>query len=125
MDDKVVVAIIGLASGAVSATVISFAAPWVKWAIEKRRAKLEYRKKIIELWRTAINKGFDANTFRETQEFSQMKIYLSQGIRKELAPISNLDDKVVIHLRSTIGVDDLRERLLDEISEIERKWKLI
>jgi uncharacterized membrane-anchored protein YhcB (DUF1043 family) len=125
MDNNLLTAIIGLIAGAISGTVASLTAPWVKWAIEKRKIKLENRRKTLEQWRNCIEKEFDPRTFRETVEFSQMQKLISKEIEKELNPDDFIKGQPVINLRSTIGRDNLRDRLLKEISEIEYKWNLL
>jgi gas vesicle protein len=125
MDINLLTAIIGLTAGAISGTVASLTAPWVGWSIEKRKIKLENRRKTLEQWRNCIKEDFDPQKFRETIEFSQMQKLISKGIEKELNPADFIKGEPVITLRSPIGRDNLRDRLLKEISEIEQKWNLL
>jgi len=41
--DVLLQALPGAIGGLISGTVASLVAPWVQWAIEKRRSKLDYR----------------------------------------------------------------------------------
>ena len=125
MDNNLLTAIIGLTAGAISGTVASLTAPWVGWSIEKRKIKLENRRRTLEQWRNRIKEDFDTTTFRETIEFSQMQKLISKEIEKELNPADFEKGQPVINLKSTIGRDNLRDRLLKEISEIEHKWNLL
>ena len=122
MDEKTIISAI---AGFVSGLIASLIAPWVKWNIEKKKIKFENKRKLVESWRNIIENSFDANTFRETVTYSQMKNYLSDAIKKELDPPDYDNDKPVLHFRSVIGRDNLKDRLLDEVSIIERKWDLI
>ena len=125
MESNTITAIIGLIAGAISGTVASLTAPWIHWTIEKKKIKLENRRKTLYQWRNCIQNKFDPQTFRETIEFSQMKMLLTNGIEKELNPSDFNVSTPVINLRSVIGRDNLRDRLLAEVSEIEKKWGLL
>ena|ERR1043165_349054 len=119
--ETIISAIAGFASGLIA----SLIAPWVKWNIEKKKIKFENKRKLIESWRNTIGNNFDPTTFRETVAYSQMKNYLTDTIKKELDPPDFDNNKPVLHLRSGIGRDSLKDRLLEAVSVIERKWGLI
>ncbi len=125
MDYNITSAIFGLIAGAISGTVASLTAPWIHWKIEKKKIKLENRRKKLEQWRNYINRSFDPQFFRETVEFSEMKNFLSKKIVKELDPPDLRDGRPVINLRGAIGRDNIRDRLLEEVAVIEREWGLL
>ena len=101
--------------------------PWIKWEIEKKKEKRAAKRKKIDSWRSYVDKNFNWDSFRDTSVFSEMKPFLSEKMVKELDPYSFDKTKTpVLHLRSPIGRDDLKMRLLDEITAIEKeKWKLL
>lgn len=73
----IISAISGLAAGVVG----SLISPWVKWAIERRREKLSYRRSIVE----SVRKKIDAQTFDKHQiasslEWRYLKKYMSDNV---------------------------------------------
>jgi hypothetical protein len=119
--NKILPALIGFIAGALG----SIVAPWVNWGIEKKREKLKYKREMIKSWREFINLNSDWDNFRDTAVFSEMKPFLSQYLISEIDPPDFEDGKVVINLRSPIGRDSLKARLLEEITRLELKWKLL
>ena len=120
---KILPALLGLLAGVFG----SIFTPWIKWEIEKKKETRAIKRKKIDTWRSYVEKNFNWDSFRDTSFFSEMKPFLSEKMVKELDPYSF--DKIktpTIHLRSPIGRDDLKMRLLDEITAIEKeKWKLL
>ena len=125
MDIKITITLLTLASGIISGILVSIFGPLMKWNIEKRRLKLEYRRNLIAQWRSKIDSDFKASDFRETVEFSQMQRYLSEDMEKVLNPLDFRNGVPVVNFRSVIGRDNLKDRLLEEIALIEKKWNLI
>lgn len=119
--NKILPALLGFLAGVVG----SLVAPWVKWGIEKRREKLKYKRELIRSWREYVNNHFEWNTFRDTPVFSEMKPFLSESILKQIDPPDFVNGRPVINLRSPIGRDSIKARLLEEITKIEIKWKLL
>lgn len=103
----------------------SIVAPWVNWDVEKRRERLKSKKERINSWREYVDNHFEWESFRDTSVFSEMKPFLSKAILKELDPPDVHNGRPVIHLRSPIGRDTLKQRLLEEITRIEKQWKLL
>jgi hypothetical protein len=118
---KILPAILGFLAGIAG----SLFAPWVNWGIEKKREKLKYKRELIKCWREYVDRHFDWNTFRDTSMFSEMKPFLSETILNELDPPDFEKGTPIINVRSPIGRDTLKSRLLDEITRIETKWKLL
>jgi hypothetical protein len=52
--DVLLQALPGAIGGLVTGAIASLIAPWVQWAIEKRRSKLNYRQELIRKWRKEI-----------------------------------------------------------------------
>ena len=120
---KILPALLGLLAGVFG----SIFTPWIKWEIEKKKETRAIKRKKIDTWRSYVEKNFNWDSFRDTSFFSEMKPFLSEKMVKELDPYSFDKTKTpTIHLRSPIGRDDLKMRLLDEITAIEKeKWKLL
>jgi len=97
---------------------------WKRYKKEQE-FKQENRGNKITSWRGFIDTQFNWDTFRDTLIFSEMKPYLPEKMIKEIDPYSfGKKGEHVVHLRSVIGRDDLKMRLLDEITKIEKKWNL-
>jgi hypothetical protein len=119
---KLLPSLLGLLGGVVG----SIITPWIKWEIEKKKETREIKRKKIDSWRFYIENNFNWDSFRDTSIFSEMKPFLSEEIIRELDPYSfDKTNTPTIHLRTPIGRDDLKMRLLDEITAIEKKWKLL
>ena len=119
--NKILPALLGFLAGIVG----SLVAPWVNWGIEKRRERLRYKRELIRSWREYVNQNFEWNTFRDTSVFSEMKPFLSERILEEIDPPDFDNGRPVVNLRSPIGRDSLKAQLLEEITKIELKWKLL
>jgi len=120
---KILPSFLGLLAGVLGAIFT----PWMKWEIEKKKETRAARRKKINSWRSYVDKHSNWNSFRDTSVFSELKPFLSERMVKELDPYSfDKTNTPTIHLRSPIGRDDLKMRLLDEITSIEKeKWKLL
>ena len=120
---KILPPILGLVAGGIG----GFFSPWIKWSIDKKREAREIKRQKIQSWRSYVDDSFDWNTFRDSSIFSEMRPLLSLEMVKEIDPYSfDKGNTPTIHLRSPIGRDSLKMRLLNEITEIEKvKWKLL
>ena len=120
---KILPSFLGLLAGVLGAIFT----PWIKWEIEKKKETRATKRKKIDSWRSYVDNNFNWDSFRDTSVFSELKPFLSEKMVKELDPYSFDKTKTPnIHLRSSIGRDDLKMRLLDEITSIEKeKWKLL
>ena len=105
----------GLITGVIS--------PYVAWGVEKRREKLKARRDQIAYWREKIKiKDFNRESFRETTGYSTLRPYLTTGL---IAEIERPGTELMTTNTSPDRRTQLKAKVLDEISEIERKWKLI
>jgi hypothetical protein len=109
----IIAGVVGLLTGVVG----SLVAPWVQWGIEKRRFRLNRRLEYIKQWRRFVSDDFDQSSFKETRTFKTMQPYLSQDL------IAKIEDQAIY--ASMTGGDPIRSQLLDEITSLEREWKLI
>lgn len=110
-------AFVGLVSGAVG----SLIAPWVNWGIEKRRAKLEARRRFIADARAELQHNPDKKKFRESVLYSRLRPHLSERTSKEIE-----SDTVTVQMGGRGGgTNNFIPRVLDDIRELETKWKLL
>jgi hypothetical protein len=109
----IIAGVVGLLTGVVG----SLVAPWVQWGIEKRRFRLNRRLEYIKQWRRFVSDDFDQSSFEETRTFKTLRPYLSQDL------VAKIEDQDIY--ASMTGGDPIRSQLLDEITSLEREWKLI
>jgi hypothetical protein len=109
----IIAGVVGLLTGVVG----SLVAPWVQWGIEKRRFRLNRRLGYIKQWRRFVSDDFDQSSFKETRTFKTLRPYLSQDL------VTKIEDQDIY--ASMTGGDPIRSQLLDEITSLEREWKLI
>ena len=151
MNDPVVIALIGAFGGFISGIVASILAPWVNWGIKKRKEKLEERKKLLEDIRKIIIQeyqefekfnedialkkvDFQANpyypkaityldTVNKHHQFHKIRPSLNQDT------ISILENSNLLELKdrgSQLGqLPNPYQKLMDNISQIEKQWNLI
>lgn len=111
-------ALFGLIGGVVG----SLVAPWVHWAIEKRRSKSEYRRQLIAQWRREID-AFDW----DYDDFGNSTTY--GGIRPHMSPetVKNFEAQRTFHVPPDGGRGELLKKqwASDEVSRIESEWDLL
>ena len=117
------ISIIEIIVAAVVGGVASLIAPWANWGVEKRKKKLLWRKKLIDDCKDRIDVSYDSHkSFRETHLYSNLRPYLSDELKEDIEA-GNIK---VIQVRRGRGSEyPLKQRLLDEINILEKKWGLI
>ncbi|MEK6945448.1 MAG: hypothetical protein AABW63_01510 [Nanoarchaeota archaeon] len=114
---------------AITGTIASLVAPWSKWGVEKKKMKLRWRKELISRCKEIINKNrFNPDIFKETSFYASIKPYLSQKLQKEVEEKRYEPGKVMPREQKIELAEkefDLKKKLFDEISFLERKWGLI
>lgn len=123
--------IIAICVSAVTGAIASLIAPWANWGIEKRKKKFEWRKGFINECKRIINKrDFDVERFIVTYHYSNLKVHLSDLLKKE---IEDKPKKYVSGIRLSLSESlnlvekesILKNKLLDEITIIEKEWGLL
>ena len=111
----VVPALLGLIGGVIG----SLVAPWVQWAIEKRRSRMDNRRQLIETWREEVeNFSWTEGDFRLTATYSAIKPHLRDEVRESIQagePLTTEDGREVWH----------KQMLLDEAARTEKEWGLV
>jgi hypothetical protein len=134
--ENVVIALIGLASGAIGGAIGSLAAPLVNWKIERKRLTRSYREGLIKKWRQMIHdvtlqlakiergeaprpanvRSPEAFFLEQHPDFSSLKPLLPQSALYEIF------GAMMVHAGRTLPHALIY--LTDEIGKIEEKWGL-
>lgn len=119
--DNVWPALVPGVTALLGALVGSLATPWVKWGVETRRLRWNARRKFIAAVRTAMESRPDKRLFRVHPLYAQLRPYLSEDLRQDLE-----SDTIQVRRGGRgQGADKFHFLLLDELSELEAKWKLM
>lgn len=114
--------LISSGAGLLTGTIASLAAPWVHWAIEKRRSQFNYRQELIRAWRSEIE-AFDW----DQEDFGNSTTYaaIRQHMRKEV--VDRFEAQRTFHVPPDGGRgENLRKQWAsDEVARIEKEWKLV
>ena len=115
--EYIISAIIGFLTGIVA----SLIAPWVQWGIEKKRSRTEYRRNQIKRWRETIE-SFD---FIGKVQFGNTSVYAE--IRPYLDPefLQAYEGGRTFFVPGGRGPYPIKQKMLDAITQIEKKWGLI
>ena len=108
----------GAIGGLITGVVASLVAPWSQWGVEKRRLRREERRNMLEAARKLISVLSDARSFRDTPEYARLRPYLSDKLRKDFE-----GEAIVVVVGQ--GRGSLAIWLLDEITQLEKKWGLV
>jgi hypothetical protein len=117
--------VLGFIAGAIASIIV----PWVNWGIEKRRMKLNNRKKLIKDVRACLFK-FNSNHegFIVMPEYGRIKHYLSKSTRHRLETIPikiTGSGSITITSKLRIYDDDYPDFVLDELHELEKRWEIM
>ncbi|MFC1564458.1 hypothetical protein ACFL6G_05945 [candidate division KSB1 bacterium] len=101
--------------GGVTASII---APLIKWGIEKKRNKMEYRRNQIKRWRDFIHNEFEQLNFKDTTIYSELRPHLSKKV------LENTEGNTITILEGR-GCNVIKSMILDDIARLEKEWDLI
>ncbi len=130
LDTRIIPAFLGLLAGAIS----SLIAPWVHWGVEKRKLRLQTRAELIKEAREALECGNHTNEeFRHLSVYSRIRPFLSAHAIKAVEgetprgnPFSSAQViRIVAGNGRHSGVNPFRAKVLDELTELEKKWGLV
>lgn len=122
-------AITGLLSGALG----SLIAPWVHWGIEKQKIITKNKEELIKEARQVLSdEELESHVFRNCTIYSKIRPYLTEGARTSVEGTfsgNGLASTETIQLVSGSsrhsGVNPFRNEVLDEITQLEKRWGLI
>jgi len=123
MDSMVTAAIIGGGSGLIAGVVGSLVAPWIHWGIEKRRNRRTAKVDLLSSARQyVVSKEFGASQFAKTSTYARLKPHLAGYLVRAFENPEEVQDQM-----DDPGEfrESVRRGILDELTRIERKWKLI
>jgi hypothetical protein len=112
--EKVLPALLGLAAGVAG----SLVAPWVHWGVDKRRARMEFRRTQLARWRKYMNELYNDLDFTNRAEYSEMRPHLSKETRA-------MTEGNQITIRDGRGGNVVKSAVLDDLAGLESKWHLI
>lgn len=147
MDSIIIVALIGLASGAVA----SLMAPWINWGITKKKMKFEEKKKLLkDIREKIINEYEESEKFNKDLALKNIDVSKDQIYPKAITYLDTLNKHSCFHQIKTYLSDEtisllensnllvLNDRgsklgqlpkpfqlLMDDLSKIEKKWELL
>jgi hypothetical protein len=116
----IVSGVLGLLGGILSNLIV----PWGQWSIEKKKNRENTRRQLIEETRNFIDTSYNQQSFSETLVYSKLRPHLSKSLREDIDSTGGSGREIVI-FGSLVGGDPIRQRILEEIAALEKKWKLI
>jgi hypothetical protein len=111
----------GAVSGSIFGSAASLVSPWVNWGVEKRRLRRESRVKLISTWRLSVMNAESTDDFRDSAGYASMRPYLLRSIIEHVEG----DTITIKNGGRGAGVDNFKPTLYDEITRIEKYWKLV
>jgi hypothetical protein len=142
MDPNLKITLIAAASAIGGGVITAIVAPHIAWGIEKKKQRLELRRKLVADWRGMINwvvftyehqpEGSDASlveVLERHEDYYSLKPQLSDSV---LSEINKLRDEVgsirIVVSGQTKRINPpstLVSILVKEIARIEREWQLV
>lgn len=118
-------AILGFLAGVLGATVT----PFVQWYIEKKRLKIEYKRKLIADWRKMIEEvakthskqGSNSEVIRALMHHSA---FYSLSVYIDMNAVKNIDDGTKQSFEA-LSYPIMLGLIMSEITKIEKKWDLL
>jgi hypothetical protein len=114
--DKILIGIASAALGFLSGLLT----PWIRWEIDKKRTKRIKREQLLErLRRTICADDFNALSFLQSTEYSELRTHLPDEIAH------SLESRYKIISLSSSRPNTMQNELLDQVAQLEREWGLI
>lgn len=117
--------ILNLLAPSVVAAVVSFlvaiATPWATWGVEKRRLRFKRRAAQIDSLRALRLSGTSPQGVIQSSEYSALRSHLDPDLVKQIES----GRAVFVGDSRSEGNNDFWPELLDEVSKLEAKWRLL
>lgn len=124
LSPTVVAAIVGAISGVIAGIISSLIAPWVQWAIQKRKADLAYRHNIISDLRKLILEAEDFESIKYSSYWGLIEQHLEEWEKQSFTPPSMSSGVAVI--ANMLPPNERKKQILSTVvHRIELKWKLL
>lgn len=120
--------VVSAITGLVSGTFGSLVAPWINWGVEAQRERTKARRALLEEVRLAMTAPPPVSHFRKTPLYSRIKHLLSDETNACIAGTFDEHGNEVIQVvvgGAHGGIHPFAHKVLDEMSRIERQWKLV
>ncbi len=118
--------VISAGAGLLAGIVGSLVAPWVHWGIERRRAQMNGRRELITSARETMTNQDDMLSFIQSDAYHQLKPFLSNETNMFLA---DGPSHIMINQHGgdhgVVRIVTYQEMVRKDLSELERKWKLV
>lgn len=104
----------------------SLIAPWVNWGVEKKREKLSHRRELIKEWRKMVKQvieGVDQENVTPLEMLQRHEAYYS--LERHLSKKTRFEVHTQRTFKAGSTISASLSFILDEVSELEKKWKLI
>lgn len=114
--------IIGLISALIG-FISGLLVPWIKWEIEKRQKRHDYRMKLIATWKAKLavaefHSPENRSSFGSSPEYSSLRSHMTTAM------IEKFEAARTMYVGGGRGDDVRKQMLLDEVSRLEKHWGL-
>ena len=112
----------------ISGGLASLVAPWMSWGVESERERAKARRALIEEARAVLVDPPPVTNFRRMPLYSKIRHLLSDHTNEHIAGEFDERGNEVIQIvigGAHGGIHPYAHRVLDELSLVERKWKLL
>jgi hypothetical protein len=109
--------VLGLIAGVVG----SLVAPWVQWAVEKRRGRTNHRRELIKTWRSDFQKfDYDDHRLGDSAAYTSLRPHLRPEVRDAI------EKPRTAYVPNEGRHGSVKQQmLLDEVARLEKEWGLV
>jgi len=101
--------------------VVGLLLPWVRWSVEKRRKLFNYRMELIKTWRSALQSfDFDRDSLGNSGAYLSLRPHLRAEVRDAIEK-----PRTAYVPNEALGGNVKKQRLLGEVTRLEKKWGLV
>lgn len=117
----IIVALIGGAAGLVTGILGTFFAPWVKSSIDRKNKLNSTRRELIKDVMEKLNNVNSMNDFIRTVEYARIRKHIEQTF------VTGVESDIGCIVMGSSRYEDEygKEKMMDQISLLEIKWRLI
>lgn len=117
--------VLNTVAGGTAGIVGSLVTPWANWGIERARFRQQSRSQLIREAREFLTNPPPNTAFRHHPLYSRLAPHLSAKARDRVESGGENMITIVAGDGRHSGVNPYAQRVLDELCELERRWKLI
>ncbi|WP_145984909.1 hypothetical protein [Geobacter sulfurreducens] len=121
MNPTIAAAIIGGLAGLCTGVLGSLVAPWVQWAIERRRKEIEYKHKIIFEVRKLLDEKSTIDEIMASSYWGVIDAHLNSSERNVI-----FGEMRIVVLGDISDPDIIKKREISKmLTRLESKWELV